>query len=447
MIEIPNYDCKIFTDDIEPAALEQIYEVIKKPEWKGRKVRVMEDCHKGDEVPIGFTSDLGEFLNPDYVSCDIGCSCSFLFLDKPVDPKDYALFEHRIRKVVMFGQELQPARVFNVKEFLAYLRGELQKAYQNTHGLTFLPEFNSEEDLERWVRGFGMDLGVFYKSIGTVGSGNHMVEYDEGMHSYNGFGPIASPAFTQFQGVLIHTGSRNLGIKVNKYWNNVANEGKVPKDVMKSIQEEVKSRHGIDKRDIKPQIDAELKKWREEHLHPGFLSGEDLRGYLTDMIVCMCYADWNHKIIMDRILDVYTKLTGGREKFRITTRHNYIDFSGEIPIIRKGAVSAKKDEIFLLPLNMRDGVAICRGKGNPDTNYSAPHGAGRAMSRAAAKSKVSLKDFEKSMKGIYSTSVCKETIDESPFAYHDSDKILDGIEPCATVECVLKPKINLKATK
>jgi len=447
MIELEGYDCKIFTDNIEPQALEQIYDVVKKPEWKDQKVRIMCDCHFGSQICVGFTSDFGEYLNPDYIGCDISCGCDMIFFDRPVDPKDYALFEHRIRKVAPMGTELQPGRVFNVKDFLADLRAELQRAYQNTHGLTFIPEFNDEKDLENWVRGFGMDLGVFYKSIGTVGGGNHLIEYDEGRYSWTGFGPIASPTFTEFQGVLVHTGSRNLGIKVNKYWSNIANESKVPKSIQMDIIAEVKSRPGLDKKQIKPTIDAEIKKWREENFHPGFLSGENLRGYLTDVVICSAYAKWNRKVILDRIFDVYNKLTGGKERFRITTRHNYIDFSGDTPIIRKGAVSAKEGEIFLLPLNMRDGVAICQGKGNPDTNYSAPHGAGRKMSRSAAKSKVSMKEFEKSMQGIYSTSVCKETLDESPMAYKDSSEIMENIKPCADVLCVLKPKINIKATK
>lgn len=448
MIQIENKDCKIFTDNIEQPALEQIYETLKCPENEGLKVRIMPDVHSGKGICIGFTSTLGNYINPDYIGVDIGCSVSMLFLDRPLDPSQYELFEHRVRKSIPTGPDLQPSRCFDVREFLAYLRGELQKAYQNTGGLTFIPDFNSESDLERWCRGVGMDLATFYKSIGTIGGGNHMIEYDEGTHSWTGFGTgLSQPAFTQFQGILVHTGSRNLGVKVNKYWKAQAENTKVPKDVQKEIQEEVKSRPGIDKKQIKPLIDEELKKWREENIHPGFLSGEDLRGYLTDMVVCMSYAAWNHKIIMDRILDIYSKLSGGKEKFRITTRHNYIDFSGPAPIIRKGAVSAKDGEVFLLPLNMRDGVAVCCGKGNPDTNCSAPHGAGRLMSRAAAKSKISMKDFEKSMKGIYSTSVCRETLDESPMAYKPMEEIIKNLEPCATVECILKPKINIKATK
>ena len=311
MIEIENYDAKIFTDNIEPQALEQIYDVVKKPEWKGLKVRLMPDVHSAQNCVIGFVSEVGEYINPDYIGVDIGCSVSMALVSKPVDPKDYALFEHRLKQAIPMGQELQPSRQFIVKDFLAYLRTELQKAYQNTHGLTYLPDFNNEEDLERWLRGIGMDISVFYKSIGSVGSGNHYIEYDEGMHSWNGFGPIAAPAFTQFQGISVHTGSRNLGIKVNKYWATQAEGTKIPREIQKAIQEEIKSRPGIDKREIKTLIDAEVKKWREENIHPGLLSGENLRGYLTDMVIACSYAAWNHKVILDKAVDIYSKITGG----------------------------------------------------------------------------------------------------------------------------------------
>ena len=171
MIELENYDCKIFTDNIEPEALQQIYEVVKQPEWSGLKTRIMPDVHSGSGICIGFTSELGKYLNPDYIGVDIGCSVSMALLDTPIDPKDYPLFEHRLRQVIPMGQEIQPSRVFVVKDFLSYLRKELQKAHQNTHGLTYLPDFNSEGDLEKWASRVGMDLGVFYKSIGTLGGG------------------------------------------------------------------------------------------------------------------------------------------------------------------------------------------------------------------------------------------------------------------------------------
>ncbi len=434
MKEITNngLNCKIFTDNIEPGALQQIYDVIKQPEWNGIKVRIMPDVHEGSGICIGFVSEVGEYVNPNYIGVDIGCSVSMVLVDKPVDPKDYALFEHRIKQAIPMGMEINTSRQFIIRDFLAYLRTELQKAYQNTHGLTYIPDFNNEDDLERWVRDIGMDLNVFYKSIGSIGSGNHYWEYDEGSGKY---------------GISVHTGSRNLGIKVNKYWVNQVFGDKIPKEVQKQIQEEVKHRPGIEKRDIKHQIDIETKKWKDENLHPGFLDGENLRGYLTDMVIACSYAFWNHKVILDKAVEIYSKLTGGKELERITTRHNYIDFSSSTPIIRKGAVSAKEGEILLLPFNMRDGIAICRGKGNEDWLNSCAHGAGRVMSRGQAKSRVSLKEFEDSMKGIYSTTVCRDTIDESPMVYKNKEEILENLEPTIEVLSFLQPKINIKGTK
>ena len=173
MKEITNngLNCKIFTDNIEPGALQQIYDVIKQPEWNEIKVRIMPDVHEGSGICIGFVSEVGEDVSPNYIGVDIGCSVSMALVDKPVDPKDYALFEHRIKQAIPMGMEINASRQFIIRDFLAYLRTELQKAYQNTHGLTYIPDFNNEDDLERWVRDIGMDLSVFYKSIGSIGGG------------------------------------------------------------------------------------------------------------------------------------------------------------------------------------------------------------------------------------------------------------------------------------
>ena len=169
MIQIENKDCKIFTDNIEPEALEQIYGVLKIPENEGLKVRIMPDVHGGKGICIGFTSTVGDFINPDYIGVDIGCSVSLALVDKPI--QDLELFEHRLKGAIPMGPDIHTSRQFQVKEFLAFLRTELQRAYQATAGLIFLPDFNSESDLERWAREVGIDLATFYKSIGTLGGG------------------------------------------------------------------------------------------------------------------------------------------------------------------------------------------------------------------------------------------------------------------------------------
>ena len=174
MIEIQGKfckDCKIFTDYVEPEALQTIYDLIGRPEFKDSCVRVMPDCHSGEGIVIGFTVPIGQYVNPDHIGCDIGCTVSSNFFDKPLPEDQYALFEHRIKSAVPQGMKLQNQRQFDIKEFLRFLRSELQKAYQNTQGLTMIPEFNSEADLEEFAGDIGIDLATMYKSIGTLGGG------------------------------------------------------------------------------------------------------------------------------------------------------------------------------------------------------------------------------------------------------------------------------------
>lgn len=433
MIEIQGKyckDCKIFTDDIEPEALQTIYDILGRPEHSGTKVRIMPDCHQGEGIVIGFTSPVGQYVNPDHVGCDIGCTVSAIFFDKPLSPDQYALFEHRIKGAIPQGMKLQAQRQFDLKDFLKFLRGELQKAYQGTHGLTMIPEFNSEDDLAEFASEIGLDLATMYKSIGTLGGGNHFLEYDEGDGIY---------AFTA------HTGSRNLGLRVWKKWNKLANSTKISKQGEKEVIKSTKEKN-TDKSRLAEEIKEALDKYKLT-LHPGYLAGENLRGYLTDMVIAQAYAKYNHKVILEKATEIMHSLTGAKATKTIQTTHNYIDFDTPdgVPMIRKGAVRAVSGEEFILPFNMRDGIAICKGLGNPDWNWSAPHGAGRKMSRAEAKKNLSVGEFEKEMNGIYSTSVNRSTLDESPMAYKPKDEIIANISETAEILYFMQPKINIKA--
>lgn len=166
--------------------------------------------------------------------------------------------------------------------------------------------------------------------------------------------------------------------------------------------------------------------------------------YLFDMVVAQAYALYNHHVIRDRIFVILKKLCKAKCMESIFTTHNYISVCEKTPMLRKGAVAAGEGERFCLPFNMRDGIAVCMGKGNVDWNYSAPHGAGRAMSRNAAKKSIAIEDFQKSMDGIFSTSVCLGTLDESPQAYKSKEDILRLIEPTAEVISMVKPRLNIK---
>ena len=176
----------------------------------------------------------------------------------------------------------------------------------------------------------------------------------------------------------------------------------------------------------------------------GYLWGDALRGYLSDMVIVQAYALYNHMIIRDRIFTILRKLCKAKCVESIFTTHNYISVADERPMLRKGAIDASEGMKVAIPFNMRDGIAICIGKGNERWLNTAPHGAGRIMSRAQAKKQISLSEFEDSMAGIYSSSVCKSTLDESPMAYKSTEEILELIRPTVEVVAMIKPKLNIK---
>ncbi len=242
-----------------------------------------------------------------------------------------------------------------------------------------------------------------YSCIGTLGGGNHFIEVDvgDGGNHY----------------LVIHTGSRNLGRQVADHYQQLAWD----------------------------MITAEAAACRQEFTQPKtlcYLTGENREAYLHDMAICQQYAALNRATIANQILThLFGKSLADFPHFE--TIHNYIDL--ESGIIRKGAVSAKAGETLLIPINMRDGSLICRGKGNPEWNYSAPHGAGRLFSRGAARAQFSVEDYARQMEGIYTTSVNHETLDECPMAYKPMESIVRNIEPTAEIISIIRPVYNFKA--
>jgi RNA-splicing ligase RtcB len=240
----------------------------------------------------------------------------------------------------------------------------------------------------------------------------------------------------------VHCGSRNFGLKVFNYWNKISNATKVSKETLKEISAMVKEKYPNDKTSWKARIDEEVENLKK-HKANGYVYGEDLKGYLSDMVIAQAYAAFNHKMIVSTLEPELMK-AGIKVVDRIFTTHNYIDFTDHI--IRKGAINAADGNVVIIPFNMRDGIAICRGKGNEDWNCTAPHGAGRIMSRSKAKKMISLDEFKSSMEGIYSTSICNGTLDESPMVYKDMNEIVELIEPTVDILYFIKPRINIKAT-
>ena len=386
-------DCKIFTDNIERDALSMVYHFLDSPMFEGSRIRIMPDVHAGKDIVVGFTVPFTDHVNPDHVGGDIGCSVSTTITDLPINAEDYPAIERNIRETVKFGMSIHQKAVYPYADLYKHLQLRLQKARQQWPEMVSAIDV-SERGITAMLKRIEQKEHMFYNSIGTVGGGNHFIEV--------GVTPEGNYAFT------VHCGSRNLGQMVWKYWK---------KEAMK-----------------------------QEGVTNGYLVGEAMKGYITDMVIAQAYAEFNHTVIDRLVMEAICKGSGKTAHIleQIYTTHNYIDFS--MKMMRKGAVAAPKDAKLVIPFNMRDGLIIARGKGNDDWNCSAPHGAGRLLSRSDAKELIDLEEYKESMKGIYSTSVGTGTIDESPMAYKDPKEILRLIEDTVEVEYFIRPVINLKAT-
>ena len=432
---------KVFTDNCEDEAVSQIAEVLNDSAFDGCKVRIMPDVHSGKGITIGFSSTINGYVNPDFVGCDIGCGVESIFFDRPLDEKDYPLFEHRVRNAVPMGCNLHEHTVIDEKDFVKFLNNEVQKLY-NMSGAKFnFIQFSCPDDVDKWFKKFGMQSNVFWHSLGTLGSGNHFEEYGVGSeHTWDG--DKGHYVFT------VHTGSRNLGIKVHSYWRKVAMGDKTHKKEIKSITAEAKKEYSAMHNGNMVGFDNYVAKKIENFkasLHVGYLSGDALMDYLTDMVVCQLYAAYNRKTILNRVADIMHKINGANVINKIASVHNYIDMSDNI--IRKGSIRSYCNELMIIPFNMRDGLAICEGKSNDDWNCTAPHGSGRALSRTKSREQLNVEDFKKEMAdaGIYTTTASNETLDEAPEAYKNTESVLKDIEDTCSIKFFVKPKINIKA--
>lgn len=428
---------KIFAETIEEGVYSQVYDIINCRAFEGQKVVCMPDVHVGASGPCGLVATIGDYVCPEHIGVDIGCSVSMLILDKKVPVEKYAEFERRIKNKIPFGFNLNGKTIIDEKDFYKFLTNGFNK-YRNywPEMLMDLPNQVTEKWVSEQLKRLGMDEGVFYKSLGSVGGGNHFIEYDEQED-----GDLA--------GVTLHFGSRNFGVKVCKYWMGKTNVA-LTKDEVKEytklfkeryIKEHTDARGKRDMSGFKDALDLYLDTMSKDHIK-GYLNGEALKGYLMDMVFAQLYAQYNHITVQKTIKELLIKY-GIKEVRTITSTHNFIDLHDHT--LRKSAIRAYAGEEMLVPFNMRDGVAICEGLSNPEWLNACAHGAGRKMSRSKAKEKVSMKEFEESMKNVYSTTVCKGTIDESPMAYKDTTEIKDLIQETCKIKFMMIPKINIKA--
>lgn len=385
---------------VEDEAIEQIRRMCDYPMTEGSKIRIMPDVHAGKGCTIGTTMTIIDKAVPNVVGVDIGCGMYTVNLGKQkidLEKLDMAAF------TIPCGREVWDGRIekFDLTELRCYR--QLKEAKR----------------LER--------------SLGTLGGGNHFIEVDRAADG------------TQY--LIIHSGSRNLGKQVAELYQTLA------VDLDKGIGEYLEAREELIKeykaQGRRTEIQAALKELYNKKYHEGpmtmpedlcYLSGKYLEDYLHDVEICQRFAKRNREKMAEILLEK-TGLVAG-EAFH--TIHNYIDT--EEMILRKGSIAAHKGEKVLIPINMRDGSVLAIGKGNPEWNYSAPHGAGRLMSRSAARNNLSMDEYKEAMKGIYTSSVCEATIDEAPMAYKSLDDIIDVIKESVEIIDVMKPIYNFKAS-
>ena len=389
-------EAKIFTDIVDSTSIAQVQELCNQEFTAGSRIRLMPDIHAGAGCTIGTTMTIADKVVPNLVGVDIGC-----------------------------GMETTRIREHHI---------ELQKLDKLIYEK--IPSgFSIRDKAHRYLS--QIDLGELYciqhvdrlraeKSIGTLGGGNHFIEVDK------------DDAGNLY--LVVHSGSRHLGVEVASYYQeagykilNRTDDASIEALIAqmkaegrgKEIQKELKKRKNLKQTNIPKAL--------------AYVSGELFDQYIHDMKIVQQFAMLNRQAMVDEI--VKGMKLHVEEQF--TTIHNYIDT--ENMILRKGAVSAKAGEQLLIPINMRDGSLLCVGKGNEDWNCSAPHGAGRLMSRAMAKQSFTVSAFKKQMAEIYTTSVSKATLDECPMAYKGMEDILGNIGPTAEVTKIIRPIYNFKA--
>ena len=387
---------KIFTDVVDEASVAQVLLLLNQEFVSGSRIRLMPDIHAGAGCTIGTTMTITDKVVPNLVGVDIGCGM------ETVRVKEKHMELQKLDKLIY--EKIPSGFQVREKTHRCFEEIDLQELYC----YKYINSHRAE------------------KSLGTLGGGNHFIEAnrDEDGNLY----------------LVVHSGSRHLGLEVANYYQEEGYRslnGTSEKDVdglVASLKAQGRER------EIQKQITA-LKKTIQTNIPRAlaYVSGELFGQYIHDMKIVQRYAELNRQAMMDEMV----KGMKLHVEEQITTIHNYIDT--DAMILRKGAVSARKGEKLLIPINMRDGSLLCTGKGNEDWNQSAPHGAGRLMSRSAAKESFTVSEFKSQMQGIYTTSVGKDTLDECPMAYKGMEDIVKNISDTAEIDRIIKPIYNFKA--
>lgn len=387
---------KVFTDVVDQTAISQIIELLNQDFAIDSRVRIMPDVHAGAGCTIGTTMTIKDKVCPNLVGVDIGCGMLTVALEE--EDLDMKKLDAVIRERIPSGAEIRTD----------------PHLYAGNINLT---ELRCAEHI---------DLVRAERSIGTLGGGNHFIEVDRGKD-----GQLY---------LIIHSGSRHLGLEVANYYQEAGWNVLDHKD-RGSIQRLIAELKASSR---EKEIQHELEVMKNTHFAKvpkalAYVEGALFDDYIHDMEIVQEFARLNREAMGSEIINGLHL----RYFWEFNTVHNYIDT--DAMILRKGAVSAKAGEMLLIPINMRDGSLLCVGKGNEDWNYSAPHGAGRLMSRSQAKESFTVDEFQKQMAGIFTTSVGQATLDECPMAYKGMEDIVDNIGPTATISDIIKPIYNFKA--
>ena len=400
----------VFTDTCDAATVAQVTNLLNQKCVEGSKIRIMPDCHAGAGCVIGTTMTVRDKVIPNLVGVDIGCG--------------------------MLATKLKEKRI-DLPKFDSVSQAEIPAGMRMRSIPHSLADSMSADELICCHQpGSHVSPELFTLSLGTLGGGNHFWELDRDEEDNIW--------------LVVHTGSRRSGKDVAEYYQKQAYESL--NGLGNKRKEEVISRREAFIRQLREEgrekeINHLLAEWQASlpeakitvPYEVSWCEGALFDDYIHDMRVMQQYAILNRRIITETIL----KKCRLHAVEQFETIHNYIDM--DHMILRKGSVSAREGERLLIPINMRDGALICIGKGNPDWNESAPHGAGRLMSRSEARSSISMKDYRNAMAGIFTTCVHKGTLDESPFAYKPIDEIVANIEPTAEIVSRIRPIYNFKA--
>lgn len=388
---------KIFTEVVDEIAVSQIKTLCDSEIFASSKIRVMPDVHAGASCTIGTTMTITDKIIPNMVGVDIGCGMECANLGKVeinLERLDNLIYER-----IPAGMEVRAVE----HEFCAQIDLSKLRCYRNIN------EYRAK------------------LSIGTLGGGNHFIEMDvdDDGNKY----------------LVVHSGSRHLGTEVAEYYQKEAfrrlsgNSNNQIQELIAKLKEEGRQK------EIQSTVNALMAQKTNIPESMAYVENELFEDYVFDMKLVQYFANLNRKAMMREIVDGLN--LDVKEQF--STIHNYLDT--DYMIMRKGAVSARKGEKLLIPINMRDGALICIGKGNEDWNCSAPHGAGRLLSRGKARATLSVEEFVREMDGIYSTSVNRSTLDESPMAYKSIADIVDNIAPTVDIINRIRPIYNFKSSE